>query len=111
MPTLAEAAVRFAEKRNLPEGKIMLKRRAIYGSLAAAGVVLAASQIADACTRVLWNDNKLGVVSGRTMDWPESTDPILTALPRGMRRDGGRAGPSVAVADNPARWTPKYGSL
>ncbi len=89
----------------------MLKRRAIYGSLAAAGVVLAASQIADACTRVLWNDNKLGVVSGRTMDWPESTDPILTTLPRGMSRDGGRAGPSRVVADNPAKWTSKYGSL
>ena len=29
---------------------------------AAAGAILAAPQIADACTRVLWNSNKLAVV-------------------------------------------------
>ena len=34
----------------------------------------------------------------------------MTVLPRGMNRDGGRAGPQVAVADNPARWTSKYGA-
>jgi penicillin V acylase-like amidase (Ntn superfamily) len=89
----------------------MLKRKAVYGTLAAATIVLAASQIADACTRILWNDNKLAVVVGRTMDWPESTDPILTAFPRGMSRDGGRAGAAVVVAANPAKWTSKYGSL
>ena len=89
----------------------MLKRKAVYGVLAAAATVLATSQIADACTRVLWNDNKLAVVVGRTMDWPESTDPILTVFPRGMSRDGGRAGAAVAVAQNPAKWTSKYGSL
>jgi len=89
----------------------MLRRKAIYGALAAAATVLAAAPIADACTRVLWNDNKLAVVVGRTMDWPESTDPILTVFPRGMSRDGGRAGGAVAVAENPAKWTSKYASL
>jgi penicillin V acylase-like amidase (Ntn superfamily) len=89
----------------------MLERKAVYGTLAAATMVLAASQIADACTRVLWNDNKFAVVVGRTMDWPESTDPMLTAFPRGMSRDGGRAGAAVVVAENPAKWTSKYGSL
>jgi penicillin V acylase-like amidase (Ntn superfamily) len=78
---------------------------------AAAGALFAAPQIADACTRILWNNNKLAVVVGRTMDWPESTQPILTMLPRGMSRDGGRAGADVAVADNPAHWTSKYASL
>jgi len=78
---------------------------------AAAGALFAAPRIADACTRILWNNNKLAVVVGRTMDWPESTQPILTVLPRGMSRDGGRAGPNVAVADHPARWTSKYASL
>jgi choloylglycine hydrolase len=89
----------------------MLKRKAAFGALAAAALVVGASQIADACTRILWNNNKLAVVVGRTMDWPESTEPILTALPRGMSRDGGRAGAAVAVAQNPAKWTSKYGSL
>jgi choloylglycine hydrolase len=89
----------------------MLKPKAVYGLLAAAVTVFAASQIADACTRVLWNDNKLAVLVGRTMDWPESTDPILTMFPRGMSRDGGRAGPAVTVAQNPAKWTSKYASM
>jgi penicillin V acylase-like amidase (Ntn superfamily) len=48
---------------------------------------------------------------GRTMDWPESTQPVLTVFPRGLDRDGGKAGPETIVADNPARWTSKYGSL
>ena len=37
--------------------------------------------------------------------------PVLTVLPRGMKRDGGRAGGEVIVKDNPARWTSKYGSI
>lgn len=66
---------------------------------------------AHACSRILWNDNGLAVISGRTMDWPESTEPILTVLPRGMKRDGGLSGGQVIVKDNPARWTSTYGSL
>jgi len=89
----------------------MLSRKPVYGALAAAAIVLGAAPIADACTRVLWNDNKLAVVVARTMDWPESTDPILTAFPRGMNRDGGRAAGAVVVADNPAKWTSKYASM
>jgi penicillin V acylase-like amidase (Ntn superfamily) len=68
-------------------------------------------QSALACTRVLWNDNELAVVVARTMDWPESTQPMLTVSPRGIQRDGGRFGKEIVVADNPARWTSKYGSL
>jgi len=64
-----------------------------------------------ACTRVLWNDNDLGVFVSRTMDWPESTDPVLTVLPRGMKRDGGLLGDTRVVEENPARWTSEYGSL
>lgn len=64
-----------------------------------------------ACTRVLWNNNKLVVVVSRTMDWPESTEPVMTVFHRGMQRDGGRLGPQNVVAENPARWTSKYGSL
>ncbi len=89
----------------------MLKRKFLYGALAAAAIVLAASQFAGACTRVLWNDNKLAVFAARTMDWPESTEPILTAFPRGMSRDGGRAGPTRVVAENPAKWSSKYASM
>lgn len=66
---------------------------------------------AEACTRVLWNDNGYSVMVSRTMDWPESTQPILVVFPRGQARDGGKAGPETIVARNPARWTSKYGSL
>jgi choloylglycine hydrolase len=72
---------------------------------------LAPWTLADACTRVLWNSARDKVIVGRTMDWPESTEPMLYALPKGMQRDGGRFGPHVVIADNPARWQSKYGSL
>jgi choloylglycine hydrolase len=82
------------------------------GALAVvAGGLAAWPDAVDACARLLWNDNRLAVLVGRTMDWPESTEPVLTVLPRGMARDGGRAGPDVIVKENPARWTSKYGSL
>lgn len=63
------------------------------------------------CTRVLWNDNKTAVLTGRTMDWATSTDPWLYVFPRGMERDGGQLGPMAVVQDNPARWTAQYGSI
>lgn len=66
---------------------------------------------ATACTRTLWNDNGYAVMVGRSMDWPASTEPVLTLLPRGMARDGGKAGPDIVVTENPAQWTSKYGSL
>ncbi|MFO0912982.1 MAG: linear amide C-N hydrolase [Pirellulales bacterium] len=63
------------------------------------------------CSRYLWNNNSLGVFVSRTMDWPESTEPILTVFPRGMQRDGGQIGTERAVEKNAAKWTSKYGSL
>jgi penicillin V acylase-like amidase (Ntn superfamily) len=50
------------------------------------------------------------IVVARTMDWPESTEPLLAAFPRGLSRDGGVAGPD-RVDENGARWTSKFGSL
>ncbi|MEI6200417.1 MAG: linear amide C-N hydrolase [Enhydrobacter sp.] len=85
--------------------------RKILMCAAATAAFAIASGIAEACTRILWNDNGFAVLVGRTMDWPESTQPVLTAFPRGMARDGGKAGPDVVVRDNPVRWTSKYGSL
>jgi choloylglycine hydrolase len=64
-----------------------------------------------ACSRILSNESDLGVFVSRTMDWPESTEPVLTVMPRGMARDGGMLGPHQVVAENPARWTSKYGSI
>ncbi|WP_265583476.1 linear amide C-N hydrolase [Synechocystis salina] len=66
---------------------------------------------AQACTRILWNNNKFAVVVGRTMDWPESTEPELMVFPRGIERNGGMLGDMLVVKDNPAQWTSKYGSV
>lgn len=60
------------------------------------------------CTRILWNDNPVAVVVGRTMDWPESTEPMLTAYPRGLHRDGRETQQEVT---NPYRWTSRFGSI
>ena len=84
--------------------------------LAAAALALALScaltlPSSDACTRILWNNNKLAVIVGRTMDWPESTEPILTVMPRGLERNGGLLGGVPIVKENPAKWSSKYGSL
>jgi choloylglycine hydrolase len=83
----------------------------VCGALTAVTVSLTSWQYADACSRILWNDNKLAVVVARTMDWPESTEPVLTVFPRGMKRNGGRLGPVEVIKDNPLTWTTKYGSL
>lgn len=75
------------------------------------GAIVAASSASYGCSRYLWNRTKLGTFSARTMDWPESTEPVLLVLPQGMARDGGKVGTEVVEAQNPARWTSKYGSL
>jgi len=62
------------------------------------------------CTRVLWNDNDLAVLTGRTMDWPASTQPLIVAFPAGRDRDG--ILPTGLVDDsNPLRWTSRYANL
>jgi penicillin V acylase-like amidase (Ntn superfamily) len=63
------------------------------------------------CTRVFWNSNKLAKFSGRTMDWPESTRPLIIGFGAGRERNGGALPDQVVVADNPLRWTSKYASL
>ncbi len=85
--------------------------RKLWAAGAAALLLVGLVEGTQACTRILWNDNKLAVVAGRTMDWPESTEPKLLVFPRGIARDGGLVGTEVAVKDNPARWTSKYGSI
>ena len=58
-----------------------------------AGTLLASSlsPLTQACTRILWNNDpssQVGVLVGRTMDWPTSTDPVLTFFPRGSVHNG-----------------------
>ncbi len=61
------------------------------------------------CTRILWNQNTPYVVA-RTMDWPDTTMPMLTVMPRGIQRDGAVVAGEVVTA-NGAKWTSQYGSV
>jgi choloylglycine hydrolase len=60
---------------------------------------------------VLWNTNDIAVLTGRSMDWPESTEPLIVGFPRGQKRDGGLMLTEVVVPDNPLRWTSTYANL
>lgn len=86
-------------------------RKILMGTVVPLALLSAYAPAADACTRILWNDNKLAVVVGRTMDWPTTTEPVITVLPRGMQRDGGVLVGNRIENKNPARWTSKYGSI
>lgn len=63
------------------------------------------------CTRILSNTSGTAVIVGRTMDWPDSTMPVITAFPRGMVRRGGHIGDVEAFPDDALQWTSRHGSL
>jgi penicillin V acylase-like amidase (Ntn superfamily) len=92
-----------------------MERRHLFRLATSAALVpalsLAPHRQARGCTRVLWNSNGKAVIVGRTMDWPESTEPNLFVLPAGIKRDGGRFAGHTVIAENPQQWTAKYGSL
>ena len=56
------------------------------------------------CTRILWVAADGQVFVGRTQDWTEKANSAFRVYPRGIERNG-------AVAENPHKWTSKYGSL
>lgn len=45
------------------------------------------------------------------MDWPESTEPLIVAFPRGRKRDGGAVAGADVVSGNGLSWTSRYSSL
>ena len=64
---------------------------------------LLAASLADACSRVLWNNNGKAVVAGRTMDWAHTFDDMLFVYPRGQQMTGG--------VEGGLEWESKYGSV
>ncbi|MFN3890959.1 MAG: linear amide C-N hydrolase [Beijerinckiaceae bacterium] len=71
-------------------------------TVALAGLLSTSSALP--CTRVVWSAPDGQVFVGRTQDWTEKANSSFRVFPRGMERTG-------AVAENPHRWTSKYGSL
>jgi choloylglycine hydrolase len=74
------------------------------GLVAVSLVALMWTSTARPCSRVLWVAGDGQVFVGRTQDWTEKANSAFRVYPRGMARTG-------AVAENPHRWTSKYGSL
>lgn len=56
------------------------------------------------CTRVMWSAEDGQVLVGRTQDWTEKASSAFRVYPRGIERTG-------AVAENPHKWTSRYGSV
>lgn len=56
------------------------------------------------CSRVVWSTQDGQVFVGRTQDWTEKANSAFRIYPRGIERTG-------AVAQNPHKWTSKYGSV
>jgi choloylglycine hydrolase len=71
-------------------------------SVALAGLLSTSS--AFPCTRVIWAAPDGQVFVGRTQDWTEKANSAFRVYPRGLERTG-------AVAENPHKWTSKYGSV
>ncbi len=61
------------------------------------------------CTRIFWNRSEPHVVA-RTMDWPDTTMPQITVMPRGLIRDGSVIG-GAKITENGAVWAARYGSV
>ena len=73
---------------------------ALVGGLAG----LVAAPVAQACTRILYENGGGAYFNGRSMDWFQDTQTDLWAFPKGMRRDGG-------VGPGSLEWTSRYGSV
>ncbi|MCU0758629.1 MAG: linear amide C-N hydrolase [Steroidobacteraceae bacterium] len=69
-----------------------------------AATLMAIEPVAEACTRVLWTSPDGQAFVGRTQDWTEKANSSFRVYPRGIERAG-------SVAENPHKWTSKYGSL
>jgi len=79
-------------------------RTALGVMVGLAAGLLARQRVAHACSRVLWDSGNGQVFVGRTQDWTERANSAFRMYPRGIVRRG-------AVAENPHKWTSKYGSL
>ncbi|WP_036285121.1 linear amide C-N hydrolase [Methylocystis sp. ATCC 49242] len=78
-------------------------RHGLRRAFAVVVIVLFSTSSALPCTRVLWSAGDGQVFVGRTQDWTEKASSAFRIYPRGIERKG-------AVAENPHKWTSKYGS-
>jgi penicillin V acylase-like amidase (Ntn superfamily) len=91
-------------KTNYTTNTGIILMRHITVTLVAFLVGLFSAPSAYPCSRVLWDSGNGQVFVGRTQDWTERANSAFRMYPRGIERSG-------AVAENPHKWTSKYGSL
>jgi penicillin V acylase-like amidase (Ntn superfamily) len=78
--------------------------RRFFGTAGAVALMFSQAFPALSCSRVLWDSGNGHVIVGRTQDWTEKANSAFRVYPRGIARVG-------AVAENPHKWTSKYGSV
>ena len=76
----------------------------LFAFLMAIACCLLATQISEACTRVVYLGPDGNVITARSMDWKVDVGTNIWVLPRGMTRTG-------EAGSNSAHWTSKYGSV
>jgi penicillin V acylase-like amidase (Ntn superfamily) len=72
--------------------------------VALATIGIAMTNVADACTRLVYLGANNDVITARSMDWKNDIATNLWIFPRGMKRSG-------EAGKNSIQWTSKYGSV
>lgn len=79
--------------------------KAMVSTLVIATIAIGPLHSAQACTRLVYETGNQSYITGRSMDWMDtSAKTALWVFPRGMKRDG-------TVGANPIKWSAKYGSI
>jgi penicillin V acylase-like amidase (Ntn superfamily) len=76
----------------------------LLSALIAVAALVGWAPAADACSRVTWLGPNGMVITGRSMDWPNTFNSHIYAVPAGSTQDG-----SGGV--NSLTWTRKYGAI
>ncbi len=79
-----------------------MKLRLIASTVLAASLL--ATNIAEACTRVVYHGPEGRYLTARSMDWKDQMVSNLWVFPQGMKRDG-------AAGPRSVEWTSRYGSV
>ncbi|MGE0023126.1 MAG: linear amide C-N hydrolase [Hyphomicrobium sp.] len=81
-----------------------MRAKSIISAIVLVSVLAVPAADVEACSRALWTTKAGQVFVGRTQDWTEKANSTLRKFPRGQERVS-------PIAENPLRWTSKYGSL
>lgn len=81
-----------------------IKKKALISSAVALGLISTVN-VANACSRLLWETQDHGIFVSRTMDWLNDTQPTIDVRAKGQSYVGAEFG------ENVAKWTSQYASI